>query len=173
MTKTNNKNFNIKKKWAYIINVERKMEINMACNMNGSMPVGMNRSNMGGNNCGINRNYMNGNIGRGNMNFNGNRGVNRGCMAGNTNENMAYENSNCGCNQRSRMSGVESAMDMLERRKDECGCNRGDAPVDKMKPGMAFVPWQKWEDIYDMEKALERGTIFCELDKPYLGRPVK
>ena len=35
---------------------------------------------------------------------------------------------------------------------------------------MAYVPWQTWQDIYEAEKALERGTIFCELDKPFLGR---
>lgn len=35
---------------------------------------------------------------------------------------------------------------------------------------MAYVPWQTWRDIYEVEKALEHGTIFCELDKPFLGR---
>jgi len=35
---------------------------------------------------------------------------------------------------------------------------------------MAYVPWQTWRDIYDVEKALQRGTIFCELDKPFLGK---
>ena len=49
----------------------------------------------------------------------------------------------------------------------------GNEHVDKMAPGMAFVPWQEWKDVYDMEKGLERGTIFEELDKPYLGRPIK
>ena len=35
---------------------------------------------------------------------------------------------------------------------------------------MAYVPWQTWRDIYEVEKALCHGTIFCELDKPFLGR---
>ena len=35
---------------------------------------------------------------------------------------------------------------------------------------MAYVPWQTWRDIYDTEKALKHGTIFCELDKPFLGK---
>ena len=35
---------------------------------------------------------------------------------------------------------------------------------------MAYVPWQTWRDIYEVEKALHHGTIFCELDKPFLGR---
>ena len=36
--------------------------------------------------------------------------------------------------------------------------------------GMAYVPWQKWKDIYDVEKALCVGTIFCELDMPFHGK---
>lgn len=35
---------------------------------------------------------------------------------------------------------------------------------------MAYVPWQTWCDIYDVEKALCQGTIFRELDKPFLGK---
>lgn len=35
---------------------------------------------------------------------------------------------------------------------------------------MAYVPWQKWENIYCSDKALKRGTIFADLDKPFYGR---
>ncbi len=43
-------------------------------------------------------------------------------------------------------------------------------PKDTSMPiAMAYVPWQMWRDIYDAEKALHRGTIFQELDKPFLG----
>lgn len=38
-----------------------------------------------------------------------------------------------------------------------------------MPIGMAYVPWQVWREIYDAEKALCRGTIFQELDKPFQG----
>ena len=38
-----------------------------------------------------------------------------------------------------------------------------------MPVAMAYVPWQEWHDIYPAEKALHRGTIFEELDKPFLG----
>ena len=34
---------------------------------------------------------------------------------------------------------------------------------------MAYVPWQQWCDLYDETKALERGTLFPDLDKPFLG----
>ena len=39
-----------------------------------------------------------------------------------------------------------------------------------MPVAMAYVPWQKWKDIYEPCKALESGTIFAELDKPFLGK---
>ncbi len=35
--------------------------------------------------------------------------------------------------------------------------------------GMAYVPWQTWRNIYEPDKALQRGTIFEELDKPFYG----
>lgn len=35
--------------------------------------------------------------------------------------------------------------------------------------GMAYVPYQKWKNIYDPAVALERATIFEDLDKPFLG----
>lgn len=34
---------------------------------------------------------------------------------------------------------------------------------------MAYVPRQNWRDIYECDKALMRGTVFCELDKPFRG----
>ena len=37
-------------------------------------------------------------------------------------------------------------------------------------PAMAYVPWQELHTTYDPEKALRRGTIFPELDKPFTGR---
>ncbi len=35
---------------------------------------------------------------------------------------------------------------------------------------MAYVPMQRWQNIYEPDLALERGTIFSELDKPFLGK---
>lgn len=34
---------------------------------------------------------------------------------------------------------------------------------------MAYVPWQYFENVYEPDKALEVGTIFPELDKPFLA----
>gem|GEM_PF-1742330 len=38
---------------------------------------------------------------------------------------------------------------------------------------MAYVPWQVWQDTYDMEKGFMIGTIFPELDLPFLGGAAK
>ena len=41
---------------------------------------------------------------------------------------------------------------------------------DDMSLAMAYVPWQVWRDIYDAEKGFHCGTIFQELNMPYLGK---
>lgn len=44
---------------------------------------------------------------------------------------------------------------------------------DKFPIAMAYVPWQKFEELYqDLEKAYHVGTIFPELNKPFTGRRV-
>ena len=40
---------------------------------------------------------------------------------------------------------------------------------ENMVLAMAYVPWQRWQKIYDAEKGLHRGTIFQELDLPFCG----
>lgn len=45
-------------------------------------------------------------------------------------------------------------------------CGRNDEWV----LAMAYVPWQEWGDLYDEEQALKNGTLFRELNKPFLGR---
>lgn len=42
--------------------------------------------------------------------------------------------------------------------------------LDSMPLAMAYVPWQKWQNIYKPENALCAGTIFQELDLPFTGR---
>lgn len=37
---------------------------------------------------------------------------------------------------------------------------------------MFYVPVQEWTDVYDIDTALCRGTIFPCLDKPFLGEKV-
>ena len=42
--------------------------------------------------------------------------------------------------------------------------------IDSFPLAMSYVPMQKWRDLYSADVGLERGTIFSELDKPFLGR---
>lgn len=44
-----------------------------------------------------------------------------------------------------------------------------DKCLDKLPLAMSYVPMQKWRDIYDTGTALKVGTIFEELDLPFLG----
>ena len=42
--------------------------------------------------------------------------------------------------------------------------------IQQFPPAMAYVPWQNFANLYELEKALKIGTIFPELDKPCVGR---
>lgn len=33
-----------------------------------------------------------------------------------------------------------------------------------------YAPLQEWRALYDEEKGLAHGTLFAELDKPFLGK---
>lgn len=61
------------------------------------------------------------------------------------------------CNNRYSQNGQQNA-------RMQCGSTTNDMPI-----GMCYVPWQKWGNIYDPYKALCRGTVFADLDKPFLG----
>ncbi len=39
-----------------------------------------------------------------------------------------------------------------------------------MPIAMAYVPWQFFHDTYEPDKALQYGTIFPELNKPFYGK---
>ena len=39
----------------------------------------------------------------------------------------------------------------------------------EMPYAMAYVPFQTWQKPYDQNAALQRGTIFPCLDKPFIG----
>ena len=48
-------------------------------------------------------------------------------------------------------------------------CKRDSQQLADMPVAMAYVPWQEWYGIFDLEKALCCGTIFEELNKPFTG----
>ena len=43
---------------------------------------------------------------------------------------------------------------------------------DKFPVAMAYVRWQELGKIYQPELALMRGTLFPDLDKPFMGKTV-
>ena len=48
------------------------------------------------------------------------------------------------------------------------------APAESMFPAkvslaMAYVPFQRFENLYEPDKALSRGTLFACLDMPFHG----
>lgn len=49
------------------------------------------------------------------------------------------------------------------------GMNDAECGVDTMPLAMAYVPIQKFGVVYEPDKALTRGTIFPDLDKPFYG----
>lgn len=51
---------------------------------------------------------------------------------------------------------------------DELG--NDDRACGAMVLAMAYVPDQIWGDLYDEGVALQRGTLFPDLDKPFTGR---
>lgn len=67
----------------------------------------------------------------------------------------------------------------MERSRQFCDCRIPDAAVkkeemyshiDHMEPAMAYVPCQKLTGIYDLCYALNVGTIFPQLCKPFCGK---
>lgn len=53
-----------------------------------------------------------------------------------------------------------------ERRKEECHMHdNSEWPI-----GMTYVPLQEWRKIYQPDEGFHKGTIFAELDLPFLGR---
>ena len=40
--------------------------------------------------------------------------------------------------------------------------------IDRYPVGMTYVPWQRWQELYSVDTAIEMGTIFPDLFKPFL-----
>ena len=84
---------------------------------------------------------------------------------------------NCQNNMRYPRRSMQSRQSMQSGQSSQSCCRQMNGcpdthdhfPAD-MPIGMAYVPWQKWQEIYEPCRALESGTIFKELDKPFLGK---
>lgn len=75
----------------------------------------------------------------------------------------------CSCNNR---APVRPAMPCHEQQHHSMShhCSMERDSLADLPPGMAYVPWQYFNDVYDPDKALQYGTIFPELNKPFYGR---
>ena len=49
------------------------------------------------------------------------------------------------------------------------GCNK-ETMLNGMPIAMAYVPWQSYGNVYNLQTALQRGTLFQELDLDFAGR---
>ena len=84
------------------------------------------------------------------------------------------------CNQREYMK--RSCNSHLQREHGNCSCNlnaqtehrnyscASNYELDSLPLAMAYVPWQQFHTVYEVDKALASGTIFPELYKPFLGK---
>ena len=54
-------------------------------------------------------------------------------------------------------------------RVDDCTYSHNDF-LKGATPAMAYVPWQHWQNIYEPCRAFGHGTIFEDLDMPFLGK---
>lgn len=61
-------------------------------------------------------------------------------------------------------AAVEPTVVIACKRNNSMSAFPAETPV-----GMAYVPYQQWKNIYEPDVALERATIFKDLDKPFLG----
>jgi hypothetical protein len=41
--------------------------------------------------------------------------------------------------------------------------------MDTFPLAMAYVPMQQFQSIYELDEALQNGTVFPELNKPFMG----
>ena len=60
---------------------------------------------------------------------------------------------------------------MPEAKNEGCtdNCKSGNCPLDGYPLAMVYSPEQGFEDLYEPEEGLSRGTIFIALDFPFEG----
>ena len=88
------------------------------------------------------------------------------------NYNMASE---YGCSQRqphrqNTCAAGRAQRPMRNRPPMPRPCPDKSDPLSGMAIAMAYVPWQLMNETYEPDKALQYGTIFPELNKPFYGK---
>lgn len=93
---------------------------------------------------------------------------------------MSRSGMSCSANRNSRdmardSRGIErnccevSHRDCRNQGEMSCAVEDNYDSLSGMPLAMAYVPWQMWRRIYDVEKGFCCGTIFEELNKPFRG----
>lgn len=81
-----------------------------------------------------------------------------------------YKQNNC---QNARQAQIlVSNRQVSNNMRTDCtmDCNsHSDHGMNAFPVGMAYVPWQKWQNIYEPEMALRAGTLFKDLDLKFYG----
>lgn len=88
-----------------------------------------------------------------------------------TEERMMERNDHGGLNCRGERVGTNDTMPtfaMGGSRMTECSCPGHFGVVDGVLAAL-YLPVQEFDDIYDEETALQRGTLFRALDLPFRG----
>lgn len=68
------------------------------------------------------------------------------------------------------MSNSANMMDQVLAEYTGKGCTPNPTPFPQNTPvAMAYIPFQQFGQLYTPETGLDRGTMFPELDKPFLG----
>lgn len=85
---------------------------------------------------------------------------------------MNARNMNHGCNTCDNARVADSCDMNCDRNRNRCedDCSRGRDMLYGVPLAMGYVPWQNFECTYEPAQALQAGTIFPELDKPFYGR---
>ena len=70
------------------------------------------------------------------------------------------------------MNNCSNYMHPRQSGRSQCGHNMMQSGMweQNYPVAMAYVPWQYFKNVYEPEKALQIGTIFPELNKPFYGR---
>ncbi len=55
---------------------------------------------------------------------------------------------------------------------DDVGCGMGRWGVKGNPLAMVYSPLQEYRELYDLDDALKNGTLFKELDLPFMGESV-
>ena len=51
-----------------------------------------------------------------------------------------------------------------------CSRKKQSVLLDELPPAMAYVPMQRWGNLYSPEEGFQRATIFRDLDFPFHGK---